>query len=385
MKQFTTKAVDTRFLYKDPHGSLRMPVYDSASFEFESAEEQELAFLGRNPHHMYSRISNPTVAHLEFMIKNLTRSQGVVAMASGMAAISSLIVFIAGSGDSIVTTKALFGNTYSLFETTLKRWGLQVQYFDPTHTEDIGKLIDAKTRAIFVESITNPQLQVADIQTLGKIALQHNIPLIIDATLTPLRFYNPREYGVAVEIVSSTKLISGGATSVGGLLIDYGVYDWKKNPRLVEDAEQVGSFALLKRLRSESYRNLGACLSPHNAYLQSLGLETLELRLLRASETTLKIAQYLNTDTRVMSVNYPGLKGLLGYKIIQEQYDGNAGLVLTFDLQSKEQCYKFINCLKLIRRATNLHDNRTLVLHPASTIFCEYTTEEKNNMIYENQ
>jgi O-acetylhomoserine (thiol)-lyase len=377
---FITKILHTKFPKEDPHGSLHMPVYDNVAFEFKSAEELELAFEGKKPSHMYSRISNPTVEYFEQQIMAVTGAVGVLALSSGMAAISNTILTIAKTGDNIITSKHLFGNTYSLFERTLKEWGLETRYTDLTKPQEVARLIDGKTRAIFLETITNPQLEVADIEELSEAAKPGNVLIIGDTTMTPPYLFSAKQFGVDIEVISSTKWISGGATSVGGLILDYGTYDWKKNDKLSKDTVKFGPFAFMNRLRREVYRNIGACMSPHNAYLQSLGLETLPLRLDAACENTRKIAEFLQKSPAVRSVNYPGLEDLPYYDTAKKQFGGKPGAVLTFDLASKEQCFRFLNGVKLIRRATNLHDNRSLILHPASTIFCEYDDKLKNEM-----
>jgi O-acetylhomoserine (thiol)-lyase len=377
---FITKILHAKFLKDDPHGSLHMPVYDNVAFEFKSAEDLELAFQGKKPSHMYSRISNPTVEHLEQQVRSITAAAGVIALSSGMAAISNTILTIARTGDNIITSKHLFGNTYSLFEQTLKDWGLETRYADLTNPEEVARLIDGKTRALFLETITNPQLEVVDIRALAEVVSPRNVLLIADTTMTPPYLFSANKFGVDIEVISSTKWISGGATSVGGLIIDHGIYDWKRSDKLQKDAFKFGPFAFINRLRREVYRNIGACMSPHNAYLQSLGLETLPLRLDVACENTRNIAEFLHKLPMVKSVNYPGLEESPYYPTAKKQFGNKPGGVLTFDLASKEQCFNFLNKIKLIRRATNLHDNRTLILHPASTIFCEYDDKLKKEM-----
>ncbi|MDP3789394.1 MAG: aminotransferase class I/II-fold pyridoxal phosphate-dependent enzyme [Candidatus Omnitrophota bacterium] len=375
-----TKILHAKFMKEDRHGSLHMPIYDNVTFEFKTAEDLELAFQGKKPSHMYSRISNPTVEHFEERIKVMTGATGVLALSSGMAAISNTILTIARTGDNIITSKHLFGNTYSLFEQTLKEWGLEARYTDLTRASDIHRLIDGKTRAIFLETITNPQLEVADIKALSEIAKEKDILLIADTTMTPPYLFSAEDFGVDIEVISSTKWISGGATSVGGLIIDHGLYDWNKSDKLRKDAVKYGPFAFITRLRREVYRNIGACMAPHAAYLQNLGLETLPLRLDAACANTMKIAEFLKNSGKAKAVNYPGLKDSPYYEVARRQFGDKPGALLTFDLASKEECFKFLNGLKVIRRATNLQDNRTLVLHPESTIFCEYSDKLKNEM-----
>jgi O-acetylhomoserine (thiol)-lyase len=378
--KFITRILHSKFLKEDPHGALHMPVYDNVAFEYKTAEELELAFLGKKPAHMYSRITNPTVEDFEQRIKSATKAFGVIALSSGMAAISNVILAIAGRGDNIVTSKHLFGNTYSLFENTLKDWGLEARYTDLTKISCVEDLIDEKTKAVFFETITNPQLEVVDIKALSKLARARGILLIADTTLTPPYTFNSGDFGVDIEVLSSTKYISGGATSVGGLIVDNGKYDWAKNSKLKADAKSFGPFAFINKLRREVYRNLGACLSPHNAFLQSIGLETLSLRVDVSCANTLKIAEFLERLPKIKSVNYPGLKSSKYYQTAREQFGEKPGSLLTFDLGSKEQCFEFMNRLQIVRRATNLQDNRTLVIHPASTIFCEYSDDLKEEM-----
>ncbi len=380
MSGFTTRAVHAPFLKKDPHGALHMPIYESVSFEFDTAEETEEAFLGRRPRHAYTRITNPTVEHLEQKIKHITGAVGVVAVSSGMAAIASTILSIARQGENLVTTKSVFGNTYSLFERTLQPWGLEARYADFTRPQTIEPLIDGNTRALFFETITNPQLEVADIEALAAITRRHKILLIADTTATPLYFFSSKDYGVDIEVLSSTKYVSGGATTVGGIIIDNGTYNWGQILKLEKEAKQFGPFAFLMKLKREVYRNLGACLSPHNAYLQSLGLETLALRADRSCHSARSLAELLSRHPKVKKVNYPGLESSPSYDIATRIFGARCGALVTFELPSKQECFAFLNKLKLLRRATNLNDNKTLALHPASTIFCEYPADLKRQM-----
>ncbi len=380
MAGFTTIAIHGVDREMERHGALRMPVYDSVAFEYESARDIQLAFEGKKPFHSYSRITNPTVDDFEQRVRLLTGARSVVALSSGMAAIANTILTLGEAGANIVTSRFLFGNTVSLFKRTLSAWGLETRYVDMTDEDAIAASIDEKTAAIFLESITNPQLEVADVKVVSKAARRFSIPLILDGTLTTPYIFNSRDHGVDIEIISSTKYISGGATSVGGLIVDYGTFDWANCPKLRSDAEKHGPFALLKRLKREVYRNLGACLSPHNAYLQALGLETMSLRIDKSCTNAMAIARFLESHRAVEAINYPGLASSGYHGIAHRQFGDRFGSLLTFDLADREACFRFMDRLKIIRRATNLNDNKTLVLHPASTIFCEYSHEEKERM-----
>jgi len=291
-----------------------------------------------------------------------------------------LILALVKSGDNIISTKHIFGNTYSLFEKTLRPFDIEFKFADLTQTSKISNLIDDKTRAIFFETVSNPMLEIIDVKSLSKIAHENNIVLIADTSITPLYIFNSREYGVDIEIISSTKYISGGATAVGGLIIDYGKFDWAKINKLHDDTVKYGEFALLNKLRKEVYRNLGACISPGNAFLQTLGLETLTLRADKACNNAMLIAEMLEKHPGVLTVNYPGLKSSKYHDIATIQFKNLYGTILTFNLSSKKHCFQFLNKLKIIRRATNLNDNKTLALHPASTIFAEFDAEKREEM-----
>jgi O-acetylhomoserine (thiol)-lyase len=298
-----------------------------------------------------------------------------------MAAITETVIVLAEAGANIITSPFLFGNTCSLFEKTLKRWGLETRYADMTKPESIKSLIDDKTRLIFLEVITNPQLEVADIAKVTAIAAELNLPVVLDGTLTTPFLFKSKDSGVAVEIISSTKYITGGATSIGGLIIDNGVFNWKKNKNIADEALKSGPGALLVLLRREVHRNCGSCMSPHTAWLQTLGLETLALRIERSSTNAFAVAEFLTAAEKIHSVNYPGLSNSVSFKIAKRQFKNGCGGLLTFELNSKEECFKFMDSLAMIRRATNINDNKTLIIHPASTIFCDYSEDERNKML----
>ncbi len=380
MKGFATKAIHGSLRKNDPHGTLRPAVYDSVAFEFKTALDMQQAFEGRRLAHSYSRISNPTVDEFEDRVRILAEARGVIATTSGMSAIANVILAIAEAGANVVTSRFLFGNTHSLFAQTLKPWGLNVSCVDMTNPEELEAAIEDKTRAIFLETITNPQLQVADMRMVTRIAQAKNIPVIIDGTMTTPYLFKSRDFGIAVEVLSSTKSISGGGTSIGGLIIDNGIFDWSHSPKIRPWAEKCGPMALLVYLRREVYRNLGACLSPHNANLQTLGLETLELRLRKSCDNALQIARALLKNSRIKQVIYPGLESSPYHRTALAQFPNGSGSLLGFCLEDRQACFELMNKCKVVRRATNIHDNKTLILHPASTIFCEYSLDEKAGM-----
>jgi O-acetylhomoserine (thiol)-lyase len=302
VKGFSSKAVHGATLKKDSQGALRFPVYDSVAFGADSARDLELAFAGKKAEHVYSRITNPTVEDFEQKVRLLSDAFGVIAVSSGMAAITETIMALAQIGSNIITSTFLFGNTVSLFEKTFKRWGLEVRHADMTDPSSLGPLIDDRTGLVFLEVITNPQLEVADVSKICAITADRRVPVVLDGTLTTPYLFRSRDAGVAVEIISSTKYMSGGATSVGGVIIDNGVFDWSKTPSLSADAVTMGPAVFLMRLRREIHRNTGSCMSPHNAWLQSLGLETLSLRIEKSCANALAVAQFLNTKQSTIPV-----------------------------------------------------------------------------------
>lgn len=380
MNGFTTRAVHGPKLRKDPSGALRPPLYESVAFEFDSAQEIEDAFTGKKPAHTYSRITNPTVEELEQRIRLLTYANGVIAVSSGMAAIADTVMALAEPGSNIVTSEHLFSHTLSLFTSTLGPWGLHTRFADMTNPFSVKEKIDANTRLIFLETITNPQLEVADVAAIVDVAKEYKIPVVIDGTMTTPYLFSSKQAGAAVEIISSTKFISGGATTVGGLIIDNGIFDWNNAPALADFSKKFGSNAFLARLRKEVYRNLGSSLSPHNAWMQILGLETLALRVSKCCQNALSLAQFLAAREEVVHVNYPGLASSPSHITAARQLPNGFGGILTFDLGNRERAYKLIDQVRLIRRATNLNDNKTLIIHPASTIFHEFSPERRERM-----
>jgi O-acetylhomoserine (thiol)-lyase len=377
MDNISSRVLNRRFRQRDVHGSIAMPIYSGAAFEFDTAKDMEDAFLGKSGKHTYSRISNPTVEAFEDRIQQISGAHQVVAVASGMAAISNIFMTIAYAGSNIVTSPQLFGNTFSLFLFTLKAFGVEVRFCNVLDPNEVAKNIDDKTCAVFTEVITNPHMEVADLKALAAVAHDRQVPLIADSTVIAWPDFNAQRLGVDLEVVSSTKYISGGATSIGGLILDHQTFDWSVSPRLNIPAQTHGKKAFTVKLRSEIARNMGAYMSPHTAYLQSLGLETLELRYRKASETCKNLAEFLQTLPKIKQVNYTGLPDSPFYAISVAQFGEYPGAMLTFNLKDQQACYDLIDRLKMIRRATNLFDNKSLIIHPLSTIYGPLSDEYK--------
>ena len=377
--KYETKLLELPYPKNDAYGALSMPVYHALAYEFETAEEMEAAFCGLTSEHTYSRVTNPTVQYFEERVRVGTGAHGVTALNSGMAAISNTFFTLAWSGCNLVTSRHLFGNTYSFFVNTLGAFGVEIRFCDLTNAEEVAACIDGNTCAVFAEVITNPQMEVVDLLTLAAVAHERNVPLIADTTIIPFSAFHASDFGIDIDVISSTKYVSGGGTSLGGLIIDYGKFDWSHSPKLKPFADASLS-AFHFKLRKEIHRKLGAYMTPEVAYMQSLGLETLSVRYERQAAGCQEVAERLQSMLGVVSVNYPGLPENPYHEVSKRQFGTNPGAMLTFDLDSRERCYDFMNRLKLIHRATNLFDNRTLIIHPASTIYGTFTPEQRAEM-----
>jgi O-acetylhomoserine (thiol)-lyase len=251
---------------------------------------------------------------------------------------------------------------------------------DTTNVESIEQRIDKNTRAIYFETVTNPQLEIADIRRLAEIANQHHILLIADSTITPPSTFCSKDLGVHIEVMSTTKFISGGATAVGGLIIDNGLYDWNLNPNCQPLTNKYGKDTFVARLRKNYYRNIGMPMTAHSANYMISGLDILELRVERCYLNCIKLCEYFKQNEQVIRFDYPGYKESPYYHLATDQFKGVPGSIMTFDLESQAECFRFMNRLKIIRRATNLNDNKSLIIHPYSTIYSEFAEKERNAM-----
>lgn len=358
-----TRAIHQPYKRRDAYDALSMPVYNAVAYEFDNAQLMSDVFCGRVSAPDYSRVGNPTVENLEQRVKGITGATDVVAFNSGMAAISAVFIALAQQGKNIVSSRHMFGNTYSLLTSTLKRFGVEARLCDLTNVEQVEQQLDDNTCCVYLEIMTNPQLEVVDIVALATLAHQRGIPLVADTTLIPFTEFSAKALGVDAEVVSSTKYISGGATSLGGLVIDYGTFQ-----------------PLGRALRGELLFNFGAYMTPQAAYLQTVGLEVLDARYRIQAANALELAKQLQKLPQIKHVNYVGLPDNPYHELAKKQFGNTAGAMITIDLDSKEACFAMINKLKLIHRATNLFDNRTLAIHPASTIYGAFTDEQRREM-----
>lgn len=347
-----TLAIHTPYVRPDAYGSLAVPIYNNVSFEFGDAQEMSDAFCNRIKAPDYARIANPTVTQFEQRVKALTEAAHVTACNSGMAAISTALLAVVAQGKNVVTSRHLFGNTLAFISGTLLRLGVKPRLRDLTNLEAVEAAIDEQTACVFLEIVTNPQMEVADLRAIAEIAHKKGVPVIADSTVIPFTETNLKALGVDVEVVSSTKYISGGGTSLGGLIVDYGTFP-----------------DINKRVKYDLLINLGVYMAPQVAYIQTLGLETLDVRYQKQAANALWLAKALQQEKAITQVNYIGLPDNPYYELSQRQFGPTAGAMLTIDLASREASFEFLNRLEVIHRATNLFDSRTLAIHPASTIF----------------
>lgn len=382
--EFSTKVLHGKSVKRFQDGATLPPISQVSAFSYESAEELEKVFANKAPGFAYTRISNPTVDAFEKRVCELEGGLAAVACSSGMAAISAALLNILQSGDEVIAGSGLFGGTIDLFED-LGAYGIKTKYVTHVNVSEIKPLITEKTKVIFGELIGNPGLDVMDISSVAELAHANQIPLIVDATTATPYLVNPIQYGADIVIHSSSKYMNGSGNSISGIIVDSGNFKWnvEKYPTLAK-YKKFGNFAFSVKLRNDTWRNMGGCLSPLNAYLNLIGMETLALRMQKICDNALAIAKTVERLEGV-SVNYPGLESNAYYPLVQKQFGGRGGGIVTLRAGSKERAYKLMNSLKYALNATNIGDTKTLVIHPASTIYIHSTEEQKKNAgVYED-
>lgn len=370
-------------------GSRAVPIYQTTSYNFRDSEHGANLFSLKEPGNIYTRIMNPTSDVFEKRIAALEGGVGALAFASGHAAISGAILNIAQAGDEIVSSASLYGGTYNMFTYTLPRLGIKVKLVDPGDPENFRQAITDKTKAVFAETIGNPRIDILDISAVAGIAHEHGIPLILDNTLATPYLCRPFAYGADIVIHSATKFIGGHGTSMGGVVVDSGKFDWTngKFPLLTEAdpsyhglsyTTALGELAYIIRLRIQVLRDLGATVSPFNSFQFLQGLETLHLRMERHSQNALAVARFLERHDQVTWVNFPGLETDSAYPLAQKYLPKGAGAILTFGIKGGlEAGKKFIDALRLFSILANVGDAKSLVIHPASTTHSQLTSEQR--------
>lgn len=376
--------------YRPGNGEPRVvPIAHSTTFKYDSTEHVAKLFDLEAPGHFYTRLSNPTVEALENKVASLEGGVGALCTSSGQSASMNAILNICESGDHIVSSNSIYGGTFNLFAITLKKMGIEVSFVDPEASEEeIGSAFRPNTKALFGETIANPKLTVLDIEKMASIAHKNRVPLIVDNTFATPYLCNPFEFGADIVIHSTTKYIDGHATSVGGIIVDSGNFDWNngKFPGLVEPdpsyhglsyTENFKNAAYIVKARVQYIRDIGNCMSPMNAFLTNLGLETLHLRMERHCSNALKVAEYLESSEEVLSVTYPGLKSS-PYKALADKYlpKGTSGVISFRVKGGKERAIEFMDKLKLANIVVHVADIRTAVLHPASSTHRQLTDEQ---------
>lgn len=366
-----------------------LPIYQSATYKYDDPDTLEALFALKAEGHLYSRISNPTVGALEDKYTKLEGGVGAVATASGQSAILYAVLNLCKAGDHIISVTSLYGGTVNLFNVHLKNLGIEVSFVEPDASEEeILSLAKENTKAIYGETIGNPGLNILDFDKFSSVAKKIQVPLIIDNTVATPYHCNPFEHGANIVVHSTTKYSEGHAQTIGGIVVDGGNFDWtngKFNDFTTPDpsyhglkyVESFGQAAYVVKLRVTLLRDLGACMSPFNAYLTNLGLETLHLRMERHSKNALEIAQWLTTEEKVSWVNYPLLEGSKYYDLAKKYLKGGASGLLTFGVKGGiENAKEFSRGLNVIALAVTLGDARSCLLHPATTSHSQLNEEE---------
>ena len=376
--EFSTKILHGKSAKRFQDGATLPPISQVSAFSYESAEELEKVFSNKASGFAYTRIGNPTVDAFEKRMCELEGGLAATACSSGMAAVTSALLNILRAGDEVIAGSGLFGGTIDLFRD-LQALGIKTRFVTHMTVDEIEKNITERTKVIFGEIIGNPGLDVMDIQSVATLSHANKIPLIVDATTSTPYLINSIQHGADIVIHSSSKYINGSGNSVSGIIVDSGNFSWDfdKYPNLSE-YKKFGRFAFSAGLRNGIWRNMGGCLSPMNAYLNMIGLETLALRMQRICDNALALSKALE-EIQGVSVNYPGLESSPYYPLIQKQFGGRGGEIVTLRVGSKQRAYKLINSLKYALKATNIGDTKTLVIHPASTIYLHSNDEQRIN------
>ncbi|QDL52788.1 O-acetylhomoserine aminocarboxypropyltransferase/cysteine synthase family protein [Rhodoferax aquaticus] len=383
--KFETKSVHAGYSPDPTTKAVAVPIYQTAAYAFDSAQHGADLFDLKVPGNIYTRIMNPTQDVLEKRVAALEGGIAALALASGQAAVTYAIQTIAEAGDNIVATSALYGGTYNLLAHTLPQFGITTRFADARNLASFEGLFDDKTKAVFIESLSNPQGTVTDIAAIAAIAHRHGVPLIVDNTVATPYLLRPFEHGADIVVHSLTKYLGGHGTTIGGAIVDSGKFPWAEHKarfkRLNEpDAsyhgvvytEALGPAAYIGRARVVPLRNTGAAISPFNAFLILQGIETLSLRMERITDNTLKVAQFLEKHPKVQWVNYAALESHPDYALAQKYLGGKASGLLTFGVKSaagagREAGARFLDALNLFTRLVNIGDAKSLATHPAST------------------
>ena len=364
---------------RENNGATLPPVYQNSAFEQENAKDLEEIFDNKKIGYCYTRVGNPTVSAFENRITKIEGGIASIACSSGMAALMNAILNILRSGDEIISSASLYGGTIDLFRD-LEAFGIHTKYVHNNNWEEIEAAFSDDTKLIFAETIGNPCLDVTDVRKMAELAHSHNVPLIIDNTTATPYLIKTLELGADIVVNSSSKYINGSSNSISGILTDSGKFKWDfdKYPGLKE-YKKYGPMCYIAKLRNGLFRNTGACLSPMNAYLNIIGLETLGLSMDRQCNNALELAEWISEKYPEVIVNYPGLESSPWNEIAKKELVNGFGGIFTLRLGTKERAYRFIDSLKIAYRLSNIGDTKTLVIHPASTISLHSSDKERKD------
>ncbi len=388
--RFETLQVHVGQEQADPTTDSRaVPIYATTSYVFKDSEEAAGRFALTRPGNIYTRLMNPTSDVLEKRVATLEGGVGALAVASGTAAINYAVRNIASVGDHIVSSTTLYGGTYNLFANLFKELGIETSFVDASVPQNYEAAIRPNTKLLYVESLGNPNSDVADIEAIASIAHRHGIPLVVDNTFATPYLLRPIEHGADVVIHSATKFIGGHGTVMGGLIIDGGKFDWTQNdkfPGLTKPnpnyhglvfTEAAGAAAYITKIRTTLLRDLGGCISPFNSFLLLQGLETLSLRVERHVQNTLAIVDYLSKHPQVEKVNHPSLPDHRDHELYKKYYPNGGASIFTFEIKGgRAAAQKFCESLTLFSLLANVADAKSLVIHPASTTHSQLSEEE---------
>jgi O-acetylhomoserine (thiol)-lyase len=380
---FETRAIHEGLKDVPWEGATLPPIFQTAAHYHESADSLSKTFAGQTKDHIYMRLSNPTTRFLEQKIASLESGSGAVVTGSGMAAINNACMTLLSAGDEFVASRSLFMSSYTLFTSIFKKYGIRVTLVDPLSLEDIEQAINEKTRFVYMETITNPGMEIADIKSIADIAHAKGVPLLIDNTLASPWLCRPIELGADIVLHSTTKYLSGHGAALGGVVVDAGNFDWsrEKFSDFAPFVEQKGNLAFLHKLFKEYHVNFGTTPAPFHSFLTSIGLNTLGLRMERHMENAIKVAGFLLEQPKVEWVNFPGFKNHKCHKIARTQFNSKGfGAMLTFGLKDQNACFRLIDHLEMILNLANLGDCKTLIIHPYSSQYISFPQELKDQL-----
>lgn len=375
----------------DPATDARaVPIYASTSFVFRDSDDAADRFALKAAGNIYARLTNPTQAVFEERIAALEGGSAALAVASGMAALDYTFRTLAKSGDHIVASNTIYGGTYNLLAHTLPDFGIETTFVDPYEEGGFENAVRENTKAIFVETLGNPNSNVVDIEAAASVAHKHNIPLVVDSTFTTPYLIRPIEHGADIVVHSATKFIGGHGTALGGVIVDGGNFDWKASGKFrqltepnesyhgVSFADAAGKAAFATAVRALLLRDSGAAISPFNAFLLLQGLETLSLRVERHVENALKIVEYLNAHPKVAAVHHPSLESEPSHKLYEKYFPNGAGSIFTFEIKGGEtEAKRFIDNIEIFSLLANVADSKSLIIHPATTTHAQLSESEK--------